>query len=94
MLCRIDGQHAGSFTKLETHLQRKRHWFTPRPHRLLTTVLTSSPHRSADFEVVLDQAAASYLWQHRVSGRSLLPGTAMMEASYSAACMLIGTNPS
>lgn len=75
--------------------QRQRHWYTPRPHRLLTSALpvASTPHalrgaRYVQFAVLLKQAAAAYLWQHRVSGRPLLPGAAMIETCFAAACTL------
>ena len=32
----------------------------------------------------------SFLWQHRVSGRALLPGAAMFEAAHAAGTSLLG----
>ena len=36
------------------------------------------------------QPGAAFLWQHRVQGRALLPGAAMIESCFAAACMLAG----
>ena len=38
----------------------------------------------------MKQPAAAFLWQHRVQGRAVLPGAAMMESCFAAAAMLIG----
>jgi hypothetical protein len=93
--CRIEGQGGDSYAQTHSHWRRKRHWFAPQPHRLLThaePLLAFSHQRRGviDFEAALGQAAAAFLPQHRVSGRSLLPGAAMLECCFAAACMLAG----
>ncbi len=68
----------------------------PRPHRLLSQVEPVLADRRGAlgglvrFECAPDQAAAAFLRQHRVSGRSLLPGAAMLECCLAAACMVAG----
>lgn len=90
---RSEGSAADSYAHADSHWHRKRHWFTPRPHRLLhrvEPVLARQRGDLARFECAPDQAAAAFLRQHRVSGRSLLPGAAMLECCFAAACMLAG----
>ncbi len=42
-----------------------------------------------EFEVALSQPSASYILEHRVMGRPLLPGTAMLDSCLAAASVLL-----
>lgn len=66
--------------------ERRRHWYAPAAHRLLLQHIGAAG--SSRFECSLSHAQHSYLWQHAVSGRSILPGAAMFEAAYAAAAAL------
>ncbi|BDA51455.1 probable oleandomycin polyketide synthase, modules 5 and 6 [Coccomyxa sp. Obi] len=96
ILGRSEGFLGKSTARANSHWHRKRHWFTPRPHRFLIHVEPVLARQRGDlgglarFECAPDEAAAAFLRQHRVSGRSLLPGTAMLECCFAAACMLAG----
>jgi hypothetical protein len=83
------------YTRAQSLWQPLRHWYTPRQHRLLMQALPAWAHGTTagiDFEGNPQQSAAAFLWQHRVQGRALLPGAAMIEGCYAAACMLAGVS--
>ncbi|CAL8465604.1 g5140 [Coccomyxa elongata] len=98
ILGRSEGCIGDSYAHATSLWHRKRHWFAPRPHRLLNQVEPVLARQRGDlvrgdlarFECAPDQAAAAFLRQHRVAGRSLLPGAAMLECCFAAACMLAG----
>jgi len=69
--------------------ERQRQWFMPAPHRLLAQHSSTAGERASRFHCQLAYAGHSYLQQHRVSGRSILPGSAMFEAGFAAAALLL-----
>ncbi|CAL5223543.1 g6075 [Coccomyxa viridis] len=84
-------QSAGSATLLaKAQWQRKRHWFSPQPHLLLIQAITGAAEGgSMVFDVGLHQPSASYLLEHQVMGRPILPGTAMLDSCLSAPSTLL-----
>lgn len=67
--------------------EQQRYWPVPQQHRLLQ--LPRLAEGSARFAVALSSSAAqAYLWDHAVSGRALLPGTAMLEMAGAAGASL------
>ena len=72
---------------------RRRHWYAPAPHRLLLACSTSSGARGSSststFHCRLQRAHHAYLWEHAVSGRSLLAGAAMFECAFAAVAILL-----
>jgi len=60
---------------------RSRHWFAPPPHPLLERV-----HRSSKGVIIMqcNMQRLSFLLQHVVKGRSILPGIAMFECALAA----------
>ena len=66
---------------------RRRHWYAPAAHRLLQQHVAAGS--SGRFECSLVHAQHAYLWQHTVSGRSILPGAAMFEAAFAGAAALL-----
>ena len=65
----------------------------PAPHRLLTTYAAVGPGVNLSrLECSLAHSHHAYLWQHVVSGRSILPGAAMFEAAHAAVAMLTPGN--
>lgn len=68
--------------------EQKRHWFIPRPHLLLSRALSVA--RGCAFQACLSHPQLAYLSQHRVSGRALLPGAAMLELALAAAHVAAG----
>lgn len=69
--------------------QPRRHWFMPTSHRLLGIHVPRGTG-SSRFETELTfSPALAYLWQHRVSGRAIMPGAAMLEAGFAAAASLL-----
>lgn len=60
-----------------------RHWFAPPAHRLAQC--TGVPARGwVETQCTFGSPGLSYLWEHVVKGRSLLPGTALFETAYAA----------
>ena len=53
-------------------------WLAPRAHPLLGTFQSGPGTGKAAVESAVGGAALSYLWDHRVNGRALLPGTGFM----------------
>ena len=70
-----------------SHWDRRRHWYAPAAHRLLLQHTAAAG--SSRVECSLAHAQHAYLWQHTVSGRSILPGAAMFEAAFAAAAALL-----
>ena len=64
-------------------------WLAPRAHPLLGTFQSGPGTGKAAVESSVGGAALSYLWDHRVNGRALLPGTGFMELSAAAARSLL-----
>lgn len=77
---------------LSPHWHRKRHWFIPVQHCLLSAV--QAGRRDADaaarFQLSLAAPRLAWLWEHRVAGRAILPGAAMFEAAFAAARVTTG----
>ena len=67
--------------------QRRRLWYTVPPHALLSQLAASRP--VVQLQAKLGTATLTYLWDHIVAGRSLLPGAAMLEAALAAARLLL-----
>ncbi len=63
---------------------KARFWIGPEPHHLLGRVARAMA-TALLYETELLLPKASYLWDHAVSGRAILPGTAFLEAG--AACL-------
>ena len=75
--------------------QKKRHWHLLCPHRLLNNTFTGPGASIAigitqHFACKLDHPGLAYLWHHRVAGRALLPGAAMLELALAAIKSLSG----
>ena len=68
------------------HLQR--HWYMPRPHRLLHHATNGMG--TTQMACQLLHPGLAYLWQHRVAGRALFPGAAMLELALAAISSLSG----
>ena len=68
--------------------ERSLHWFTP-PSRMLARHARAS-NGCAISECDISAPALSYLWQHQVNGRSILPGTAMFEAMHASTAVILG----
>lgn len=86
-----DDQHqnlASSMMISHTWCAGQRHWFRPHSHIMLQRAICGS--RTAEFMCDMTRPSLAYLMDHRVSGRALLPGAAMFEASHAAAVMLLG----
>ena len=66
---------------------QRRHWYAPAAHRLLQQ--HTAVRSSSRLECSLAHSQHSYLWQHVVSGRSILPGAAMFEAAFAAMAALL-----
>ena len=74
----------------EAAWQPVRHWYMPRPHRLLEQAHGTGSGISIEGNP--QQPAAAFLWQHQVQGRALLPGLVMVESCHAAVCMLGGAS--
>ncbi|KAK9803996.1 hypothetical protein WJX72_011444 [[Myrmecia] bisecta] len=69
--------------------QRQRHWMAPAPHYLLAANAFNRQDGSCRFTMRLASPDLSYLWDHIVQRRSILPGAAMFEMAAAAARGLI-----
>ena len=62
-------------TAITLPFEQKRFWVAPLVHPLLSSFKHQhAQHSVAVFEASLATAAAAYLWDHAVAGRSLMPG--------------------
>ena len=77
----------GSLAALTGSWEQRRHWYAPAAHRLLQQHVAA--RGTSRFESSLAHSQHAYLWQHIVSGRSILPGAAMVEAPYAAVAVLL-----
>lgn len=68
--------------------QRRRTWYTVRPHALLVR-LEGAARPTIQLTCSLSAANLSFLWDHRVAGRALLPGAAMYEAGFAAGVYMV-----
>lgn len=76
--------------QLDGQWQRQRAWFALQPHPLVSR--QTAALLAAQFQVRVQGAALSYLWDHIVQHRPLLPGAAMFEAAYAAGALLQGSS--
>ena len=67
--------------------QRRRQWFAGQPHALLARLANGK--QSVQLLAPLAAPALAYLQDHRVVGRPLFPGAAMLEAGLAAAHLLL-----
>ena len=88
-LCRTPHQYHSSPVE-DPRWHRRRHWYLPRAHRLLSTIASGLRPLLACFRADLDSPALAEMRQHSVAGRLLLPGAAMFEACHAAAATLLG----
>jgi acyl transferase domain-containing protein/acyl carrier protein len=72
-------------------VHKQRLWHIPAPHAFLSTVL-SAARTSVQFEVDYHCDKSTYLWQHCVNGRSVLPGAALLDTLQAAASTLCNGN--
>ena len=71
--------------------KKQRMWFIPPPHpSVVCCALVTST--AAEFEVDFHRPSQSYLWEHCVGGRSILPGAAMFDTAHAAVEMLLNNN--
>lgn len=57
----------------------------------MQTVVTINYRKTTRFACLLsNQPGTTYLWEHRVAGRALLPGAAMFELAYAAGASHLG----
>ena len=93
--------HAARLIDLPNYpFQRERCWFTPKAvavaagratgHALLGARLRSSLRDVFQFEAVVQADAVPYLRDHRVAGRTILPGAAFVEMALSASQIALG----
>jgi hypothetical protein len=68
--------------------ERRPYWFAPPPHRFVSSHL-GTDSSSCLFECDLHHAAMSFLHEHAVNGRSILPGMAMLEVAHAATATAI-----
>jgi 3-oxoacyl-(acyl-carrier-protein) synthase/acyl carrier protein len=68
------------------HFRHGRHWFAPPARRLAQHIAVVAPGWVVA-EADLAQPGTAYLRQHAVNGRSLAPGTSMLEAAHAAAAL-------
>jgi hypothetical protein len=71
---------------------KARHWLTLQPHQLLRRAVVNGAGGAALFHVALGRGdgaspMSASLWDHRVSGRGILPGAAFLELAHSALCL-------
>lgn len=82
-------QQPAESSKRQLPWKRRRHWFAPRALVLARSV-GKIGHGSESLQmcISLENTATSFLWDHQVQGRPILPAAAMLEAAYAAASML------
>jgi len=84
-------QEEATLQRKSNQWQRRRHWFALQPHALLYRASSDAVSR-ATFSLDFNQPRLSYLLDHQVSGRALLPGASMLEAAHAGALRLLSTN--
>ena len=67
--------------------QRQRNWHAVPPRTLLARFAAKA--KSVQLQTLLSAPALAYLWDHRVAGRALFPGAAMLEAAMAAGHVLL-----
>ena len=83
------GENVPPVSSLSLLWRRQRAWAGPRPSALLPRARVG-PDETVSFTVALTSPAATYLHDHVVRGRALLPATAMLEVMTAAASGLCG----
>ena len=71
--------------------QHQRFWTGPAASQLLSQVVALPRQRMCLFEAQLLSPSLSFLWDHQVQGRPVLPGTALLELAQVTAHMLAGS---
>jgi 3-oxoacyl-(acyl-carrier-protein) synthase/acyl carrier protein len=64
-------------------------WLAPRAHTMVRRFRMDKGSDKVCMQSMFSSSVLSYLWDHRVNGRALLPGTGFMELSVAAARSLL-----
>lgn len=84
------GSAGASSAKPDARWARQRFWVAPQPHAALVATAAALGSRQVAIHAELAAPEASYLWDHCVAGKALLPGAGLFElAAASAATLLL-----
>ncbi|KAK3233921.1 hypothetical protein CYMTET_55810 [Cymbomonas tetramitiformis] len=83
-----EGQMTGHCAKTTVPWEKQSVYYMTRPHQLCSKVGVIKKGKSVTVETFIGGSHLAYLWDHRVNGKALYPGTGFLELSTAAAAAL------
>ena len=81
-------RYGSAYASFSPLWEKRRIWYAPNSLRFAHAFSTRAGYSIFDCDV--SAPGLAYLWQHSVSARSIVPGTAMLETAAAAVLMFTG----